>query len=397
MQNLTWIGYLQLRASYGITGNSPSPGTAASFDIAGPNPSPLFPGGALTITTPANKTLTWEETKTINLGLDFSVMRDRLKGSINLYQKKTSNLIGYLPLNIFTTYSSITGNYGNMANKGVEISINSVNIATHDFSWISTLNLAYNKNRITKLTSNAPITAGSQLISFTPYLVGYATPAIFAYPFAGLDDNGNAQIRLKDRTITSSNAATVTPADMVYKGPSQPAWNGGLNNSFSYKHFTLSANIVFNAGFVMRRDVNYLYTGPITADLPTEFGNRWQRPGDEKTTNVPSYVSPAADGARSDAYYTLGDINVVDASYAKLRDLTLAYSLPADWCKKAMMQSVSFRIGISNVMLWKANHYGIDPEFQQSSYLGTTTGFFGGIRTMPVNQHMMTAGAHITF
>ncbi len=123
MQQVSWVQRLSLRATYGITGSSPVPGSAASYDIAGPAGGSAFADDqSLGITIPANPKLTWESTVTYNAGIDFSIFNGRLSGSLDLYKKNTENLIGVLPVNTLSGYSAITGNFGNMQNKGIELS-----------------------------------------------------------------------------------------------------------------------------------------------------------------------------------------------------------------------------------------------------------------------------------
>ena len=159
MDGQNWADNLALRGTYVITGNSPIPGTAASFDILTAQRSGFFPGGTgLTISTVANSKLTWERTSTINFGIDFSMLRKRIGGSIDLYRKKTVEMLGLQEVNSFTGSNFITGNFGDMENKGVELTLRSSNIAGKNFIWNSFLVMAYNKNTITKLNSLFPIT-----------------------------------------------------------------------------------------------------------------------------------------------------------------------------------------------------------------------------------------------
>ncbi|MDR6781533.1 TonB-linked SusC/RagA family outer membrane protein [Pedobacter africanus] len=416
MQKITWVDKLILRSSYGLTGNSPNPGSAASKDILAKLFSGyaiLYPeGNGLEMSTPANKKLTWETTRNLNVGIDFSLLKNRLGGSLDFYSKKTENLIGEMPVNILTGYATITGNAGNMTNKGIDLNLNSVNISTRDFRWSTLLNLGFNKNEITYVNRATPIIRGDQLIS-NPYVQGYPAFAVFAYNYAGLDSKGDPQIRLKDGTVTKARSVA-TVDDMKYMGTFQPKLSGGLSNTFAYGDFTLSLNAVYNLGYVMRRDVNSLFGGRgliansgfnamYTGNINAEFANRWKKPGDEAFTNVPAYTTAPVTAARgSMTYYTNADQNVLDASYIKLRDITLAYSLPKGILSRLRADAVTFRVQLSNVMLWKANSHGIDPEFMDA-YGGwdgsaNIVGIYsGGYRKVPVNQHTITFGAHVTF
>lgn len=413
---------LALRTTYGITGNSPAPGTASSYDILSAASNGNIPGGiGLSLASAANPKLTWERTRTINIGLDFSTLNSRLSGSIDLYNKKTEDLLGNMTVNGFTGYSAIVGNFGNLENTGIEFSINSVNIRSKNFVWSTLLNLAYNKNKITQLNSPFAVTTAADKVD-AQYLTGYPAFAIFAYRYAGLDELGDPKISLADGSVTKIRSGAL-PEDIVYMGTYQPVWSGGFTNFFKYKAFSLTANAVFNLGHVMRRDVSGFYypyasnrpvhgavvggsdnSGFVGGQINPEFLKRWKNPGDEATTNVPSYVanSSLSESRRDLSYYSRGDINVVSASFIKLRDITLSYSLPKAFANTIKSEDIAFRVQISNIMLWKANSLGIDPEFQDAPYgrrLPSVSAADPAINSLTYrwNQGTVTVGVNVNF
>lgn len=425
LKSVHWLDRLALRATYGITGNSPAPGTASSFDIMVPQSSPFLPGNVgLRIATAANPKLTWETTRTLNLGADFSIFKGRINTSVDVYRKKTNNLLGSMTTNPFTGYAAIIGNFGDMENKGFEVSLNTNNIETRNFTWSTTLALGYNKNTITRLNMPTPITTGSQQVS-SSYVEGYAAFALFAYQYAGLDQMGDPQIMLGDKSITKTPNVS-KPGDVKFMGTYQPVWSGGFSNTFRYKNITLSANAIYNLGHVLRRDVgpNYFlggnYAGRMIghgnvlglsdnsgfyAQLHPDFLNRWKKPGDEAFTNVPSFEPnlSASFGRRDVGYYKSADINVESASFIKLRDITLSYSLPYQLISRLGMEQISFRVQVSNIMLWKANKSGIDPEFHDAA-IGRRIPSTPFITDAAVNtqayrfgQGTITLGLHVNF
>ncbi|WP_158827554.1 SusC/RagA family TonB-linked outer membrane protein [Mucilaginibacter lacusdianchii] len=397
IKGVTWLDNLALRATYGIAGNAPTPGTAASYDIIAPTSNSFLPNGrGLQIATPANRSLTWEGSTTINLGVDVAVLNNRLSAAIDVYQKKTKDLLGYLPTNSLTGYPSIYGNLGDLENKGIELSLTSINLRKPNFTWSTTLNGAYNKNKITSLNiSTTPVTTGSGRVS-QQFTTGYPGYALFAYGYAGLDNLGDPQIRLADGTVTKALNAS-KPDDIKFMGSTQPKWSGGLSNNFTYKSFGLNLNAIFNLGHVMRRDVNNFYStrlthgstsgGFTTGNVHADFLDRWRQPGDEQTTNIPSFVANPTIAARRDInYYTLADINVISASFIKMRDITLTYSLPQQFIKKIHAEGITLRAQVSNLMLWKANKDGIDPEFQNG---------YSGYRTLRTGQGTVSFGLNV--
>lgn len=384
MQSVSWIQRLGVRLTYGITGNSPNPGVAASDDIISGRSNAWFPGGVgLTITTPGNDKLSWESTKTTNFGIDFGVLNGRLSGSVDLYSKKTTDLLGVIYPSSLNGWPSVTGNQGDLSNKGIEISLNSTNIVTRNFSWSSYLTFAYNKNTIDRLTAPTQPKTGADMILVT-MRQGLPAYTFFAYNYVGLDADGLPLVKLADGTVTNNRTIT-KPEDMVFAGTFQPKWNGGFGNSFRYKNFRLSANMVYNMGNVMRIDRNLTFGGMLHRNVSVDFMKRWKKKGDEQFTDIPPFFvnGDPNNGVGNIDYFNYGINNVADASFIKLRDITLYYDLPRSLLNGVRLktQNITFRVQVSNVMVWKANKFNIDPEYN-------------GV--IPANQHTLTLGAHVT-
>ncbi len=405
MKGATWINMLALRATYGITGNAPTPGSATSHDVLIPRVSNFAPGPGLGISTYANKALTWERTENSNIGIDFGILNRRITASVDYYKRAITDLIGQFPVNFLAGASSIVGNYGDMTNRGVELSLTTRNITSGDFFWQSIINLSYNKNTISRLEQITPVSNLARLVQQTKYFEGYPALSIFAYSWAGLDEMGDPQIYLADGTLYK--AASTTNLDIEggrYMGTFQPLWNGGFINFFGYKNFTLSSSIIFNLGHYGRRDalqsmsggrltpMNYsLYPGSLSSgNAHREILDRWKNPGDELLTDVPAYITTNTN-RRNTAYYVFADINVYDASYIKMRDITLSYTLPKGLLPLTSVDEIRFRLQVANVMLWKANPFGLDPEFQITDINFTMD------RRMPVGQGAITLGVNVKF
>ncbi|MNK13738.1 TonB dependent receptor [compost metagenome] len=401
IQDNSIINDLSARITYGIGGNSPLPGKSASQDVLAPVGNVYVPGGqGYRILTAGNKNLTWEQTRTLNVGLDFSLLDRRLNASLDFYQKKSTDLIGPLEVNPFTGFPTIVGNVGDLSNTGVEASINSVNIRSHNFQWSSSFTMSYNKNKITKINLLTAVSTGRDKLN-AQYLQDYPAFSVFAYNYAGLDAAGNPLVRLSDGSTSLGMTDLELPKadDVLFKGVFQPAWSGGLSNTFGYKGFSFSINVIYNLGHVMFRDVNRTYEESTngygfianqsfqSGNLHAEFANRWQKSGDESITNIPGYKSRADNLKRNTDYYSYGNLNVVSASYMKIRDLGLTYTFPRSIASKIKVEGLSLRAGMTNIMLWKANDYDIDPEFQDARY---------GLRTLPTGQNAFNVGIHLT-
>ncbi|WP_157273853.1 SusC/RagA family TonB-linked outer membrane protein [Pedobacter sp. BAL39] len=375
MKPVTWINDLSLRVTHGLTGNSPGVGTGARNDVFyavnSSNSGSTLAGDALTLSLVANNALAWEISRTTNIGLDFGLLNRRLSGSIDAYYKSTDDLIGSLPLSPWTgRQQGVTGNIGKIVNKGLELSLRSENIRSSNFGWSTNFNIAYNYNKL--LSYSVPDaysnTANAIVGGWNPQ-IGYNTNAMFAYRFAGLDNMGDPKIYRADGSVTKvPNVAQ--PEDVAYMGSTRSPVFGGLGNSFRYKDFSLTANMVFSLGAVMRRDVNTFYAGRLTTtNYQNYLLNRWKKEGDEMDTNIPSFVADySVNYSRRDVnYYTMSDLNVISASYLKLRDLTLSYNLPSTAVSFLKIQQVNMFVQATNFLLWAANKDGIDPEVPRNT------------------------------
>ncbi|MCE2834012.1 MAG: TonB-dependent receptor [Chitinophagaceae bacterium] len=358
------VNNLKLRLTYGLAGNAPIPGQGGPYDIVGARNNAIFAGlgTGYVLFTPRNDLLTWERTATTNIGVDFGLFDNRLSGSIDAYDKQTSNLLGFVPIDPTTGFSYAYDNLGSLSNRGLEIMLNSVNIKSKDFQWRTTLTLSYNRNKITELKRNIVLTQSNKING--TQMEGYSAYPIFGYNYIGLDPNGNP-LALNATKDTVRLASQLKVDDPMYAGTTQPLWYGGITNQVSYKNFSLSFLIVYNLGHMMRRDVNRFYTGRLINNLPTYFNDRWKVAGDETKTDVPKYIANTATNtsSRNTAFYTSAFRNIESASYLRLRDLTLNYALPSDMVKKLTMSELSVYGQVNNVLLWTKNKNGIDPEY----------------------------------
>jgi TonB-linked SusC/RagA family outer membrane protein len=406
MERVMWIDNLTLRATYGLSGNQPSKTQfiATAYDIYNGIANIYAPGGiGYSISSYANRKLAWESTKNYNVGIDYSFLKGRLSGSTDVYMRRTTNLIGSAPANAFTGVATITSNLGNINNTGVETRLSSVNVKSRDFTWSTTLILSYNTNKVTKLyvAASTNNTIAQLAISGNRYVEGYSSFAQWAYKFKGLDNVGDPLIELADGTITKKPGAVAN--DLVYMGTWQPPLTGGFSNYFRYRNFQLTCNMVYDFGSKIKRDAVGLTTatgslagrtatsaGFFIGNLYREFNDRWKKTGDETTTNIPAYIpsSSTSNTQRNVLYYASGDLNFFDGAYIKMRDINLSYTIPAQIAARVRAEDITFRATLSNVMLWKANKLGIDPEFQNSSTAE---------RGVPFAQHSVALGVNLRF
>ena len=384
MQSQTWLNELAVRATYGIGGNIPF--TSSPYLIILANTSTMNPNvPAYTVFTPPNNRLTWEKTYTTNFGVDFSVLNNRLSGSFDYYRRLSVDLLGQDLLNPTLGFTSITYNVGKLRNDGYELQLKSENIRTTDFGWNTLLNFSYNKNTIVKYylpaLTNANLANGS---SVAIKREGYALSPVFAYRYAGINENGEAlaydEKGEKQLNVTSIDA-------LRYMGSQIPPYTLGLTNTIRYRQFDLQFMFIGSFGGVLHREVLSAQT-PIwvNARLKNFMKDVWWKPGDEKTATAPSYLS-ALMYENSAFNYSDGDISIDKSDYIKLREVILSYNIPSGLLKKAGLQYCSINLQARNLWFWAANKDRYDPELIDAN---------NGIYSMPV-PITLAAGIRVGF
>lgn len=355
-----FVDMLKLRASYGIGGNIGR--NTAPYLIANYYPSSLVNGNYGVVMTPPNPDIRWEKTTTVNVGVDFALFRNRLSGSIEYYNKYSTDLLAYIngsPTQGFG-YSTLTTNNGKMVNRGVEVTLNGEILRQKDFSWNASLLWSYNRNKV-KHVSYTPTNWDARITFPTSYpMVGYALNGIYAYHWAGLNESGDPQVYDAEGNVTSD---PVQDAEALhYAGTSVPVHSGSLTNVLRYKDFELSAMLVFNFGHKLRSgdipSIN-MASGRITT-TDKSIVDRWTQPGD--VTDVPRLLFSNDKDYQSHRteLYAYSDKFVYSASHIRIDNISLAYRVPAKWCKKVFLSGARLQFNIENAGLWafdsKARH-----------------------------------------
>ncbi len=350
MKNLSALSFLKLRGSWGITGNADGFGDFASrglWDGASYNGS-----GGLVSSQIENPDLRWEKSNQLDFGIDFGLFRNKISGEIDFYNRKTDDLIYNIPIPGNTGYSIKTVNVGSMENKGVEIVLNSENVATRHFKWSSSFNVSFNSNKIKKLDGDQNILAGNDGRYLNSLIVGESIGVFYGPKFAGVDpDNGDALYYKQDGTKTND----YNEAGNFFVGNPNPKTIAGFSNTFSYKGFELS--FLFQGVFgnqIMNGGGGFMSASFDWFDNQTKDQlNRWQKKGD--ITNVPQLRLGQGNGIGASSRY------IEDGDYIRLKNVTLAYSFPASMLKRIKLSSV--RLYVTGVNLLTFTKYtGWDPE-----------------------------------
>lgn len=316
------------------------------------------------IQSPPNPSLRWERIGTYNFGLDYGLLKNRITGSIEYYVKDAKDLIALGQLDPSTGFSAMLLNSANIRGKGVDLSLQSVNIQKRSFSWLTNLVFSYNRN-IVKKSYNENV-LGDSYVSTNPIVTpfeGMDLYSLLSFKWAGLDPQTGAPQGYVDGEISKDYITlygNTSVWEMDNNGSSVPVYFGSIRNTFRYRKLELSFNISYQLGHKFQRTSFENYRFVSMGAGHADFAKRWQKPGDELHTNVPALSYPANMFATN--FYAFSSALVTPADQIKLRDLQLSYSFGS--IKKIGIQNLNIYGYAQNITtLWRANKYGIDPEF----------------------------------
>jgi iron complex outermembrane receptor protein len=354
MKNQTLFSDLKLRASYGETGNSAGIGAYTSqlfYVTAGTYYNNGVQTAAYAPYQGANPNLQWEKTATKNLGVDFSVLNNKLSGSIDVYDKNTTGMLfSYNVSAALVPGGRIVANGGSINNKGIEVTLAASPVNGKSFSWATNMSLAYNKNKITSLQGpyangdsvrySDPEGPGQTNSTLQLLKVGYPVGQFFTAKYAGKDASGISQFYKRDGSTVN---LPLIGTDYFYLGSPQPNIIMGWSNTFRYKNLDLNVfirgtfgNKIFNA---TRADLSYT-AGAATSNILNSAAN--------------DKIADTRNSVYSDRY-------IENGSYARLDNATLGYNF-----KNPFKNISNIRVYTSTNNLFTITGYkGIDPEINQ--------------------------------
>jgi TonB-linked SusC/RagA family outer membrane protein len=358
-----WLPFLKLRSTYGFSGNIDKSVSAYLTTIQSVNNNYNMP--TMVLGNPPNPYLKWEKTGMLNIGIDFDT-RKWLSGTVEFYQKRGINLIGSAPLPPSSGITLYRGNTSDMKGKGFDLTINTKNI-DGIFKWYSTFLFSYSKDWVTSYKIN-PTKISTYISGGLNPIEGRPVTALYSFRWAGLDSAGNPKgYNNKQATTNYVNILNSTSLeDMVYEGPSQAPYFGSLRNTIIWKQVSLSFNIIYKMGYYFRREsINYtnLFNGNSLGHI--DYEKRWQKPGDEFITNIPSIIYP--NDPNRDYFYQFSEALVEKGDHIRLQDIQLNYQFEKLNIRNMILNGLRIYMYANNVgLLWKANKAGQDPDFVNS-------------------------------
>lgn len=375
LKDVNFLDNLKLRTSYGIVGNQEisSYQSMAQVDATSSRYTDYVFGGTLAngsrTSILAQPDLTWEKSRQFDLGLDFAFFKNRLSGSIDGYYKYTYDLLYNVPLPLESGYRTALVNVGAMKNRGIELTLNSVNIDTKDFTWQTSLNYSFNKNEIDKLYND--------LERVGNYFVGQSINVIYTKRFGGIWQSDEAEIAKiynaepGDYKIIDRNRNNIIDDDdRDFVGQTTPQFFGSFSNTFKSHGFDLTIFLTYAGGHKIYNPFAYLDSYSPSANMsPDYYHNYW-------TPERPSNKYPRLGSTNSQLYETDGMYQKGD--YIRLKNLELGYTLPRNIANKVYASNIRVYASVQNLVTF-TKYTGFDVETSNANPYPACRVFMGGL------------------
>ena len=377
MQSQNTISTLKLHTSYGLMGNSEI-GTYRSLATVAQGTTVI---GGQTVSTAyldkmANNDLKWEKTSQFDIGVNLGLFQDRLSFDVSYYRKYTTDLLYDRPLPYSTGYSSIMANIGEVSNKGMDLMISGTPVLNPEFTWSSTLNLNYNRNRVEKLGANDETIWNN----WGTLKVGESLSSFSGYEFLGIEDSGDM--------IGRSKIAT----ERTILGKGLPDWTGSFINNFSYKNFDLTLDMQFVWGVDVFQDfLHSTQSRFLTSGLSTILTDAWTP--ENPNTDVQMIFNRQYGDSYSDQNFNSSWL--ADGSYFRLNLVQLGYTFEPNVVEKIGLKGLRLYFNVNNAfMICSKDFKGYDPESSSkgSETWGQNVMFFAYPKA-----RTFTFGANVTF
>ncbi len=378
-QTRDWLSNMKLRIGYGVTGNSNIDAYVTQTQVASSENKLQLGGGQVPsyMLTQAigNKFLTWEKSYNTNVGLDLSFFNNRIDMSIEWYNTDSKGVLYKRPLpsafGVFTAKKAyqMMSNIAKINNKGIELTLNTHNINTKSFQWNSTLTFAKNNEKVKNIELGSNTTV-DELVSLNLFL-GHPVNTVYGYKKIGIWQLGEEEEAAKygckpgevklatveqfdENGVGDKGVHKYSEKDKQILGAKTPDWTLGFKNSFYYKNFDLSVFMNMRWGQMCSADLlGYFNYG---VNIPSNY-NYWTPENPTNDFPQPSLKTP-------ENSYAATSVNLVDASFIKIKNITLGYTLPQKLAIKAGLSRLRVYSTISNPFIWAKSHLlkDMDPE-----------------------------------
>ncbi len=380
MQQQDLVNRLTLRATYGLTA---SMGNATNSSLVLQNASTRRPylsevESVIFIEALENEELTWEKQYETNIGVDAGFWNERVTFTIDGYLRNSFDLIGPIRTSGIGGQEIKIANYADMRSHGVEFSLGGDVYKQKDWGWRTQLTFGYNEGRITNLKNNPYI--WSLVVPEGGPKEGYPYRGLFSIDYQGLQSDTGSPVFINQDGELSGNVYLQSDQTqfLKYEGPVDPILNSGLFNTFRYKNFSLTALLTYSGGHKIRLSPAFKTSSRSSYTdfdaMPYEFVNRWTLSGDETNErhDVPSILDMIEASQLGGTYpynnYNYSTDRVADGDFIRMKQLSLAYNLPAKHVNSIGFNALSVSIVANNIWLIYSDEAlrGQDPEFFNS-------------------------------
>jgi TonB-linked SusC/RagA family outer membrane protein len=360
MNSVSFVNTLKLRVSEGTTGNSAiqpfqTQTTQSVLQYVYNNQTAT----GVVANNLGNPNLKWESTTGTNLGMDFAIMNYRIMGTVEGYETKTSNLLLNRQLPSMSGYTAILENIGKLQNRGLDVTLTTVNVKTRNFSWQTTMVFSTYKNKLLQLYGDNKDDIGNS------WFLGKPLGAIYTYKLEGVWQTGQSPAGVDPtakpgylKFADLDHSGTINASDREIVGYTNPSWTGGITNTFTYRNLSLRVFVQTVQGIMKNNQIydNADQSGAI--NLPEAVGY-WTATNQSNTRPSLAYTNPYS--------YTYPS----KANFTRLKDITLNYNLPQNLANKYGFGNITAYVSGRNIHTWTP-WLGWDPEgMYQSLPVGT--------------------------
>lgn len=384
LQGVSFIEDLKLRVGYGFTGNNNIDPYATQvlattqtlYDFGGSNAPGFAPSGIV------NSRLTWERTSELNIGLDYDIIRGRVSGSVDLYNKVSEKLLTERKLPLETGWEALTDNIGSVRNRGIEVALRTVNVQTNNFSWTTTFNFTKNNNEILELLGGT-VDRVIDDSDDTFWFVGNEVQSNYTYVWEGIWQPGEAgpaevygrepgQVKIRDISGPEGvpDGAIDPNYDRAIIGSPLPDWIGGFSTRFTYKNFDLSASVFTRQGVQVLSPFHEEFTNLRDRGRAKLNVNYYMPENEVSPTNISNdYPRPMTPGTEYDAvaYFQ-------DASFVKVQNIQFGYLFPSGVLSAAGIKHLRLYANVLNPFVF-TDYTGFDPEWADKGLESTGNAF----------------------
>ncbi|MGJ1436916.1 SusC/RagA family TonB-linked outer membrane protein [Sphingobacterium siyangense] len=363
MDKLNWIDLLKFRTTVGHSGNLGGVSTTLPI-IYYDNPrNDLETERKASVGELPNPNLKWEDVQMNNFALDFAFLNNRLSGSFDYYLKKSTDLLATEKIDPTLGLYNMRRNVGELKGRGFDLNIGYRQALNKSLKIGVEALFAFSTDKVTKYkgtVSNALFYASAGGRALMPY-EGRGLYPVFSYPFKGLDPNTGDPLGWYRGEVSKNYSGMLYDSvqNLNYHGRGLPTYQGSLRPSVQWKGFQASLNLVYKFGYFFQKEtINYAALFKSWKGN-ADFADRWQQPGDEARTSVPSMIYPA--NASRDDFYANSSMNVLKGDHIRISDIRLGYSFAAKTAHKPIAIAVNGYV--NNVgIIWRKNKYGLDPD-----------------------------------